>query len=158
MLPAPPRGMQVLEELSKTRQVLTFDNALVGLSGMRLRGCRCPAGPRRISGAGTRHTWSRYLPPQLHPPPLHRPAPATAVDTQAAQRSLTLTVPWMAASTMGLIRAMNFTSKPDLLGWVLRGAGGVQAGRTSQGAREREAERHTSRQQEPGSAVGQRRC
>ncbi|PRW57552.1 hydrolase [Chlorella sorokiniana] len=70
-------SLPVLEEMSKTRRVLIFDNALTGLS----------------------------------------------VDTKAAERSLPLTIPFMAASTVELIKALNLTgaSKPDLLGYSLGG-------------------------------------
>lgn len=54
--------------------------------------------------------------PLTNAPPLLLTAPA--VDTQAEQRSMPLTIPFMAASTVELIRSLNMTgiSKPDLLG------------------------------------------
>ena len=39
-----------------------------------------------------------------------------SVDTLAAQRSLPLTIPFMATSTVELIDALDFPTKPDVLG------------------------------------------
>lgn len=40
-----------------------------------------------------------------------------AADTLASQRRLNLTIPFMAASTVELIAALNLPRKPDVLGW-----------------------------------------
>jgi hypothetical protein len=74
----------MLEELSLTREVVIFDNALVGLS----------------------------------------------VDTQASQRSLPLTIAFMAASTADLIKAMNFSTAPDVMGCEGVGCAACALGRT----------------------------
>lgn len=41
-----------------------------------------------------------------------------AADGLAGQRNLSLSIPAMAESTLGLIHALRFPRKPDVLGWV----------------------------------------
>lgn len=102
---------QALRELAKTRQVLIFDNPLVGLSGGRramllanlppLAAAQCSLPSRRSA------LMSRSLAAVLY----------LAADTLASQRRLNLTIPFMAASTVELIAALNLPRKPDVLGW-----------------------------------------
>lgn len=41
-----------------------------------------------------------------------------AADTLAGQRSLALTIPFMASSTVEFIAALKLARAPDVLGWV----------------------------------------
>lgn len=86
------------------------------------RACRWPSCAPAPASAPVAPTARR---PPLHPAP-NRPhagpaPPPPAADTLAAQRSLPLTIPFMAASTVELMRALNLTgaAKPDVLGCAL---------------------------------------
>lgn len=93
---------QALQEIAKTRQVLIFDNALTGLSGA-LGPCSRPP------------SLSRTACEQANPD-CCQSVPHCAADTLAAKRSLRLSIPFMASSTLELIAALRFPLKPDVLG------------------------------------------